>query len=637
MDLYEMGNYDVIVVGAGHAGCEAALAPARMGLKTLMLSITLEAVAMMPCNPSIGGTGKGHLVREIDALGGEMGVNIDKTFLQSRMLNTAKGPAVHSLRAQADKRRYHEEMKKTIERTPNLDLKQAEVVDIIVEDGRVGGIVTRTGAVYRSRTVIIATGTFLAGKIFIGESSFMSGPNGMAPSLQLSENLKKHGIPLRRFKTGTPARVKASSIDYSRMQVQHGDEPTVPFSFMNESPGENQIDCWLTYTNEKTHEIIRDNFERSALFTGEIVGTGPRYCPSIETKIARFPDRKRHQLFIEPEGLSTEEMYIQGMSSSLPEDVQRDFYHSIAGLEKAEIMRPAYAIEYDCINPLDLKTSLESRIIENLFFAGQTNGSSGYEEAAAQGIMAGINAAQKVKGEEPFVLDRSEAYIGVLIDDLVTKGTNEPYRMMTSRAEYRLTLRQDNACDRLTEKSYKIGLATEERYQRWLQIKSDTEKEMKRLKDTKIKPEIVNPFLASLGSAEVNESVSLAELLRRPEVNYDNLAEIDTDRPDISYHSKVQAAVNIKYEGYIKKQMRQIEKFKRLENRKIPADIDYMSLEGIRNEAKEKLEARRPDSVGQASRISGVSPADINVLLIYLERMKYAGKSSGNSGDNSDE
>ncbi|MDD7408623.1 MAG: tRNA uridine-5-carboxymethylaminomethyl(34) synthesis enzyme MnmG [Anaerovoracaceae bacterium] len=637
MDLYEMGNYDVIVVGAGHAGCEAALAPARMGLKTLMLSITLEAVAMMPCNPSIGGTGKGHLVREIDALGGEMGVNIDKTFLQSRMLNTAKGPAVHSLRAQADKRRYHEEMKKTIERTPNLDLKQAEVVDIIVEDGRVGGIVTRTGAVYRSRTVIIATGTFLAGKIFIGESSFMSGPNGMAPSLQLSENLKKHGIPLRRFKTGTPARVKASSIDYSRMQVQHGDEPTVPFSFMNESPGENQIDCWLTYTNEKTHEIIRDNFERSALFTGEIVGTGPRYCPSIETKIARFPDRKRHQLFIEPEGLSTEEMYIQGMSSSLPEDVQRDFYHSIAGLEKAEIMRPAYAIEYDCINPLDLKTSLESRIIENLFFAGQTNGSSGYEEAAAQGIMAGINAAQKVKGEEPFVLDRSEAYIGVLIDDLVTKGTNEPYRMMTSRAEYRLTLRQDNACDRLTEKSYKIGLATEERYQRWLQIKSDTEKEMKRLKDTKIKPEIVNPFLASLGSAEVNESVSLAELLRRPEVNYDNLAEIDTDRPDISYHSKVQAAVNIKYEGYIKKQMRQIEKFKRLENRKIPADIDYMSLEGIRNEAKEKLEARRPDSVGQASRISGVSPADINVLLIYLERMKYAGKSSENSGDNSDE
>ena len=637
MNLYEMGTYDVIVVGAGHAGCEAALAPARMGLKTLMLSMTLEAVAMMPCNPSIGGTGKGHLVREIDALGGEMGVNIDKTFLQSRMLNTAKGPAVHSLRAQADKRRYHEEMKKTIERTENLDLKQAEVTDIIVEDGKVRGIITRTGAVYRSETVIIATGTFLAGKIFIGESSFPSGPNGMAPSVELSENLKKHGIPMRRFKTGTPARVKASSIDYSKMKVQHGDEPTVPFSFMNESPGENKIDCWLTYTNEKTHEIIRRNFERSALFTGEIVGTGPRYCPSIETKIARFPDRKRHQLFIEPEGLSTEEMYIQGMSSSLPEDVQRDFYHSIEGLENAEIMRPAYAIEYDCINPLDLKTSLQSRIIENLFFAGQTNGSSGYEEAAAQGIMAGINAAQKVKGREPFVLGRDEAYIGVLIDDLVTKGTNEPYRMMTSRAEYRLTLRQDNACDRLTERSYKIGLATEERYQRWLEIKKDTENEIKRLQETKIKPEILNPYLASVGGAPVSESTSLAELLKRPEVTYDNLAEVDPGRPEISYHSKVQAAVRIKYEGYIKKQQRQIEKFKRLENRKIPEDIDYMSLDGIRTEAREKLEARRPDSVGQASRISGVSPADINVLLIYLEKMKYAEHRAEKSGDKKDE
>lgn len=637
MNLYEMGKYDVIVVGAGHAGCEAALAPARMGLKTLMLSITLEAVAMMPCNPSIGGTGKGHLVREIDALGGEMGVNIDKTFIQSRMLNTAKGPAVHSLRAQADKRRYHEEMKKTIERTPDLDLKQAEVVDIIVENNRVRGIITRTGAVYRSETVIIATGTFLAGKIFIGESSFASGPNGMAPSLMLSENLKKHGIPLRRFKTGTPARVKSSSIDYSKMAVQHGDEPTVPFSFMNESPGKNQIDCWLTYTNEKTHEIIRSNFERSALFTGEIVGTGPRYCPSIETKIARFPDRKRHQLFIEPEGLDTEEMYIQGMSSSLPEDVQQDFYHSIAGLENAEIMRPAYAIEYDCINPLDLKTSLESRIIDNLFFAGQTNGSSGYEEAAAQGIMAGINAAQKVRGKEPFILGRDEAYIGVLIDDLVTKGTNEPYRMMTSRAEYRLTLRQDNACDRLTERSYKIGLATEERYRRWLEIKSETENEIKRLKETKIGTDIVNPFLVSVGSAEVSESVSMAELLRRPEVTYDNLAEIDADRPDISYHSKVQAAVRIKYEGYIKKQLRDIEKFKRLENHKIPADIDYMSLNGMRTEAREKLADRHPDSVGQASRISGVSPADINVLLIYLERMKYAGKDRKSQGDGTDE
>lgn len=633
MKHYEMGKYDVIVVGAGHAGCEAALAPARMGLKTLMLSITLEAVAMMPCNPSIGGTGKGHLVREIDALGGEMGVNIDKTFLQSRMLNTAKGPAVHSLRAQADKRRYHEEMKKTIEREPLLDLRQAEVTEIIVEDGRVTGIVTKTGAVYRAETVIIATGTFLAGKIFIGESSFSSGPNGMAPSTELSDSLRANGIKLRRFKTGTPARVAAGSLDYSKMKVQHGDEPTVPFSFMNESPGRNQVDCWLTYTNEKTHEIIRDNFERSALFTGEIVGTGPRYCPSIETKIARFPDRKRHQLFIEPEGLSTDEMYVQGMSSSLPEDVQHQFYHSIEGLEHAEIMRPAYAIEYDCIDPLDLKTSLESRIIENLFFAGQTNGSSGYEEAAAQGLMAGINAAQKVKGKEPFVLDRSEAYIGVLIDDLVTKGTNEPYRMLTSRAEYRLTLRQDNACDRLTEKGYRLGLATEERYQRYLKIKHDTESEIKRLEETKVPADVLNSYLNRIGSTEVSESMYLADLLKRPEVTYENLAEVDPDRPEISYHSKIQVSVNIKYAGYIKKQQRQIERFRKLENKKLPKDIDYASLEGIRIEAREKLDARRPDSVGQASRISGVSPADISVLLIHLEKMKHEKKNGGSSDE----
>lgn len=625
MEHYLMGEYDVIVVGAGHAGCEAALAPARMGLKTLMLSITLEAIAMMPCNPSIGGTGKGHLVREIDALGGEMGLNIDRTFIQSRMLNTAKGPAVHSLRAQADKQLYHESMKKVIENTENLDMKQAEVTEIVVEDGRVTGIVTRTGALYKAKAVIIATGTFLRGKIFIGESSYFGGPNGMAPSMELADSLREHGIPLRRFKTGTPARIDGKTIDYSKMTVQHGDERIVPFSFMNEDPGENKVDCWLSYTNSVTHEIIRNNFHRSALFTGEIEGVGPRYCPSIETKIDRFKDKERHQLFVEPEGLSTDEMYIQGMSSSLPEDVQVQFYRSIAGLENAVIVRPAYAIEYDCINSLDIKTTLESRIIENLFFAGQTNGSSGYEEAAAQGLMAGINAAQKVKGEPPFILDRSEAYIGVLIDDLVTKGTEEPYRIMTSRAEYRLLLRQDNAADRLTEKSYKIGLATEERYQRYLQIKNETEAEIKRLENTTVGPADADEFLISVGSSPLQNRVSLADLLRRPQVTYENLASIDHERPTLSYHSKVQVHVNIKYEGYISKQLKQIEKFKKLENRKLPHDMDYSQLDGLRLEAREKLNAFRPDSVGQASRISGISPADINVLLIHLERMRHKG------------
>ena len=625
MEHYLMGEYDVIVVGAGHAGCEAALAPARMGLKTLMLSITLEAIAMMPCNPSIGGTGKGHLVREIDALGGEMGLNIDRTFIQSRMLNTAKGPAVHSLRAQADKQLYHESMKKVIENTENLDMKQAEVTEIVVEDGRVTGIVTRTGALYKAKAVIIATGTFLRGKIFIGESSYFGGPNGMAPSMELADSLREHGIPLRRFKTGTPARIDGKTIDYSKMTVQHGDERIVPFSFMNEDPGENKVDCWLSYTNPVTHEIIRNNFHRSALFTGEIEGVGPRYCPSIETKIDRFKDKERHQLFVEPEGLSTDEMYIQGMSSSLPEDVQVQFYRSIAGLENAVIVRPAYAIEYDCINSLDIKTTLESRIIENLFFAGQTNGSSGYEEAAAQGLMAGINAAQKVKGEPPFILDRSEAYIGVLIDDLVTKGTEEPYRIMTSRAEYRLLLRQDNAADRLTEKSYKIGLATEERYQRYLQIKNETEAEIKRLENTTVGPADADEFLISVGSSPLQNRVSLADLLRRPQVTYENLAAIDHERPALSYHSQVQVHVNIKYEGHISKQLKQIEKFKKLENRKLPHDMDYSQLDGLRLEAREKLNAFRPDSVGQASRISGISPADINVLLIHLERMRHKG------------
>ena len=628
MEKIFMGEYDIIVVGAGHAGCEAGLAAARMGNRTLVLSINLEAVAMMACNPSIGGTGKGHLVREIDALGGEMGKNIDKTFIQSKMLNTAKGQAVYSLRAQADKHKYHQEMKKTLEAQENLELKQAEVVSLEVEDGRVCGVLTRTNILYRAKAVILATGTFLAGKIFIGSAVYSSGPNGLAPSVELAENLRALGLPMRRFKTGTPARALAKSLDYSKMAEQKGDEKIQPFSFMNDNIDKDQISCWLTYTNKQTHDIIRANFSRSALFGGQIEGIGPRYCPSIEDKVNRFKDKERHQLFIEPEGLDTEEMYIQGMSSSLPEDVQYDFYRTIPGLENLEIARPAYAIEYDCIDPLDIKLNLENRHIKNLFCAGQFNGSSGYEEAAAQGLMAGINASLLINGKEPFILDRSEAYIGVLIDDLVTKGTMEPYRIMTSRAEYRLLLRQDNADLRLTERSYRIGLATQERFDKVISKKQSVEEERERLKNTKVTPAEINPLLEQWGTTKVEGSISLMELLKRPQVSYAGLAAVDNSRPELAQHIVDHLEVQIKYEGYIRKQLQQIEKFKRLEDKKLSENIDYSQIEGLRIEAKEKLEKFRPLSIGQASRISGVSPADINVLLIYLE--KHRRRNNGN-------
>lgn len=630
MEKIFMGEYDIIVVGAGHAGCEAGLAAARMGNRTLVLSINLEAVAMMACNPSIGGTGKGHLVREIDALGGEMGKNIDKTFIQSKMLNTAKGQAVYSLRAQADKHKYHQEMKKTLEAQENVELKQAEVVSLEVEDGRVCGVLTRTNILYRAKAVILATGTFLAGKIFIGSAVYSSGPNGLAPSVELAENLRALGLPMRRFKTGTPARALAKSLDYSKMAEQKGDEKIQPFSFMNDNIDKDQISCWLTYTNKQTHDIIRANFSRSALFGGQIEGIGPRYCPSIEDKVNRFKDKERHQLFIEPEGLDTEEMYIQGMSSSLPEDVQYDFYRTIPGLENLEIARPAYAIEYDCIDPLDIKLNLENRHIKNLFCAGQFNGSSGYEEAAAQGLMAGINASLLINGKEPFILDRSEAYIGVLIDDLVTKGTMEPYRIMTSRAEYRLLLRQDNADLRLTERSYRIGLATQERFDKVISKKQLVEEERERLKNTKVTPAEINPLLEQWGTTKVEGSISLMELLKRPQVSYAGLAAVDNSRPELAQHIVDHLEVQIKYEGYIRKQLQQIEKFKRLEDKKLSENIDYSQIEGLRIEAKEKLEKFRPLSIGQASRISGVSPADINVLLIYLEKHRRRNDGASN-------
>lgn len=621
-----MDRFDVIVVGAGHAGCEAALASARMGLKTCLFSMNLEAIAMMPCNPSIGGTGKGHLVREIDALGGEMGINIDKSFIQSRMLNTSKGPAVHSLRAQADKALYHTEMKKTLEKQENLFLKQAEIVELLVENGNVKGVVTQTHSIYEGKAIVLCTGTFLRGKIFIGNSSYFSGPNGLSPSMLLADNLKSIGISTRRFKTGTPARCLSSSLNFEEMSEQKGDEEIVPFSFMNDSLEQDQISCWLTYTNEKTHDIIRRNFHRSALFGGEIEGIGARYCPSIEDKVNRFADKQRHQTFIEPEGLDTEEMYIQGMSSSLPEDIQYDFYRTIPGLEDLIITRPAYAIEYDCIDPIDLKPSLEHMNVRGLFCAGQFNGSSGYEEAAAQGLIAGINAAQFVKEKNPLVLKRNEAYIGVLIDDLVTKGTNEPYRIMTSRAEYRLILRQDNADTRLTELGYQIGLVNNDRYQKYLQKKKNVENEIRRLENTSVKPSVANKIMEETGNTLVSGSILLSEMLKRPKITYAMMASILDDNsiewPSLTRHEKMEVEVSIKYAGYIDKQLAQVERFKKLENKKLDIYIDYSKIEGLRIEAAQKLDAIKPISLGQASRISGVSPADINVLMIWLSKKR---------------
>lgn len=618
---YTYESYDAVVIGAGHAGCEAALATARLGLKTLIFTVSVDSIAMMPCNPNVGGSSKGHLVREIDALGGEMGKNIDRTFIQTKMLNMSKGPAVHSLRAQADKKNYSNSMRRVLENTDNLTIKQGEVAQVLVEDGKVAGVKTTSDAIYPCNVVIMCTGTYLKARCIYGDVSQYTGPNGLSAANSLSQSLLDLGIELRRFKTGTPARVDKRTIDFSKMEEQKGDENIVPFSFTNtpEELEREQVSCWLTYTNEETHEIIRENIDMSPMYSGNIKGTGPRYCPSIEDKVVRFADKKRHQVFLEPEGLYTNEMYIGGMSSSLPEDVQYRMYHTVPGLEHAAIVRNAYAIEYDCINPLQLKASLEFKNISGFFSAGQANGSSGYEEAAAQGIIAGINAARKFLGKEPVVLDRSQAYIGVLIDDLVTKGTNEPYRMMTSRAEYRLLLRQDNADMRLTGIGHEIGLIDDERYEKLLEKERLIEEEVDRMKKTTVGARAeVQELLAKYESTPLQSGTTLAELLKRPELSYEIIKDIDKDRKELPEDVKEQVNIELKYEGYIKRQLRQVEQYKKLENKKIPEDIDYDDVYSLRKEAVQKLKELRPASVGQASRISGVSPADISVLLIYL-------------------
>ena len=622
MNTYFAGEYDVAVIGAGHAGIEAALAASRLGCKTAVFTINMDAVGNCPCNPSIGGTAKGHLVREIDALGGEMGKTADECFLQSRMLNRGKGPAVHSLRAQIDRRKYADTMKRKLELEPNLELRQAEITDIRQIDSGYE-LTTKMLAVFKCKTVIIATGTYLGGRIFVGEISYESGPDGIFAATRLGKSLKELGLPLRRFKTGTPARVLRRSIDFSDLEIQKGDEPPQPFSYETESLGENKVDCYISWTNEETKQIILDNIHRSPLYAGEIEGVGPRYCPSLEDKIVRFSNKPRHQLFIEPCGLNTEEMYLQGMSSSLPEEVQLKFYHTIKGLENCIIMRPAYAIEYDCVDPMAMNATLEFKDFEGLFGAGQFNGSSGYEEAAAQGLIAGINAAQKVLGKEPFILTRDNSYIGTLIDDLVTKGANEPYRMMTSRSEYRLVLRQDNADERLTPLGHKIGLISDERYESFLNKQELKRREFERLRSTVISPtKEVNQILVSRETSEISTGVRLIELMKRPQLDYKALAPIDSGRPNLDANIFEQVEIEIKYEGYIQKQQKQVEQMRKLEEKHLPVDFDYTQITGLRLEAQEKLNKIKPLNIGQASRISGVSPADISVLLIWLAQKK---------------